>query len=92
MCKDSVVTMQAEAQRLPRMSAAYGFIAAPPGSALQGPHASLHPGPIVNNRRSTLKPPMPGASSPQVYISCPPLLFKSCNRYQIILQSLLTAF
>ena len=48
--------MQAEAQRLPRMSAAYSFIAAPPGLALQAPPPLQHPVPPINTRRGTLKP------------------------------------
>ena len=65
--------MQAEAQRLPRMSAAYSFIAAPPGLALQAPDPPLHSIPNINTRRGTLKP---GASPLQV-CSYPLLLFMS---------------
>lgn len=65
--------MQAEAQRLPRISAAYSFIAAPPGPALQAPPPPLHPAPYINTRRSTLKP---GANPLQV-CSYPLLLFMS---------------
>ena len=65
--------MQAEAQRLPRMSAAYSFIAAPPGSALQPPPPLQHPVPTINTRRGTLKPE---ANLLQVY-SYPLLLLMS---------------
>lgn len=59
--------VQAEAQRLPRMSAAYGFIAAPPGSALHAPSQPLRPVPNMNKRRGTLKPAVAGTTLPQVY-------------------------
>lgn len=67
--------MQAEAQRLPRVSAAYSFIAVPPGSALQGAPLPLHPVPNINNGRGTPKLSMPGANTLQVYIGHPLLLF-----------------
>ena len=62
--------LQAEAQRLPRMSAAYGFMADPAGSALQAPPLGLRPMPTTHDRRSTLasRTTVP-AAAPQVSIS-----------------------
>lgn len=64
------VFLQAEAQRLPRVSAAYRFMADPAGTALQVPPTALRPVAPPHDRRSTLafKAPLP-AAAPQVSIS-----------------------